>query len=105
MAARSIRRVIVAVAALSLMAMGAGYAFAASETVTSSPACCTYSKPSFTIDAGTVGSFLNQTAGVPHTMTAADKGPDSKPLFDTGTVAGGQGAAADGTQYLAPGSY
>jgi plastocyanin len=105
MEARSIRRVVVAVAALGLMAMGAGYAFGASETVTSSPACCTYSKPSFTIDAGTVGSFQNQTTGTSHTMTASDNGPDAKPLFDTGTVSSGQGAAVEGTQYLAPGSY
>ena len=105
MRVRSIRRVVVAVAALGLMAMGAGYAFGASETVTSSPACCTYSKPSFTIDAGTLGSFQNQTAGIPHTMTASEPGPDHKPLFNTGTVSSGQNAAVNGTQYLAPGSY
>jgi plastocyanin len=99
------KRMIALVAALGLMAMGAGYAFGASETVTSSPACCTYSKPSFTIDAGTLGSFQNQTAGIPHTMTASEQGPDQKPLFNTGTVSSGQGAAVDGTQYLAPGSY
>jgi plastocyanin len=105
MQARSIRRVIVAVATVGVMAMGAGYAFGASETVTSSPTCCTYSKPSFTIDAGTVGSFQNQTAGISHTMTASDNGPDNKPLFNTGTLSSGQGAAVEGTQYLAPGSY
>jgi plastocyanin len=105
MSGKSIRKVIVAVAALGLMAMGAGYAFGASETVTSSPACCTYSKASFTIDAGTVGSFQNQTPGTPHTMTASEPGPDHKPLFNTGTVSSGQNAAVNGTQYLAPGSY
>jgi plastocyanin len=105
MSARSIRRVIVAVVALGVMAMGAGYAFGASETVTSSPACCTYSKPAFTIDAGSVGSFQNSTPGIPHTMTASENGPDNKPLFDTGDVPSGQSAAADGTQYLAPGTY
>jgi plastocyanin len=105
MAGRSIRRVVVAVVGLGLMAMGAGYAFGASETVTSSPTCCTYSKASFTIDAGTVGSFQNQTTGIPHTMTASENGPDNKPLFDTETVSSGQGAAVNGTQYLAPGSY
>jgi plastocyanin len=105
MQARSIRRVAAAVAGLGVMAIGAGYAFGASETVTSSPSCCTYSKASFTIDAGTLGSFQNQTAGIPHTMTAIDNGPDNEPLFNTGTVSGGQGAAVNGTQYLAPGSY
>jgi plastocyanin len=105
MAGKSIRKVIVGVVALGVMAMGAGYAFGASETVTSSPTCCTYSKASFTIDAGTVGSFQNQTAGTPHTMTASDNGPDNRPLFNTGTVSSGQSAAVNGTQYLAPGSY
>src|SRR4051812_30386182 len=105
MPVRSIRRVIVAVAALGVMAMGAGYAFGASETVTSSTTCCTYSKPSFTVDAGTVGSFQDQTTGIPHTVPASDDGPDKKPLFDTGTVSSGQTAAVNGTQFLAPGTY
>ncbi len=105
MSGKSIRKLVAAIAAVGLMAMGAGYAFGASETVTSSPACCTYSKATYTIDAGSVGSFQNQTAGIPHTMTASGDGPDNKPLFDTGAVSSGQTAAAKGTQFLAPGTY
>lgn len=101
----TVRRVVVVVLALGALAMLAGYAFGATETVNTAPACCAYAKPTFTIDAGTVGSFQNQTAAIPHTMTAARQGPDYKPLFDTGTVSGGQSAAVQGTQYLAPGTY
>jgi plastocyanin len=105
MSAKSIRRVVLVIAALGLMSMGAGYAFGASETVTAAPGCCTYSKASFAIDAASVGSFQVPAAGVAHTMTASDNGPDHKPLFDTGTVSSGQTAAVSGTQYLAPGTY
>jgi plastocyanin len=105
MSGKSIRKLVAATAAVGLVAMGAGYAFGASEAVTSSPTCCTYSKATYTIDAGSVGSFQNQTPGTPHTMTASGNGPDNRPLFNTGTVSSGQTAAADGTQFLAPGTY
>jgi plastocyanin len=105
MSAKSIRRVVLVIVALGLMSMGAGYAFGASETVTAAPGCCTYSKASFTIDAGSVGSFQVPAAGVVHTVTATDNGPDHEPLFDSGNVSSGQTAAIDGTQYLAPGTY
>jgi plastocyanin len=105
MRASVIRRVVLALLTAGGFALLAGYAFGASETVSTAPACCAYSKASFTIDAGSVGSFQNTTPGIPHTMTAQQQGPDNKPLFDTGDVSSGQGAAVAGTQYLAPGTY
>jgi plastocyanin len=101
----AIRKVVLAITAVGMLAMGAGYAFGASEAVATAPACCTYSKPTFTIDAGQVAGFQNATAGVTHTMTAAEMGPDGKPLFDSGDVAGGSSGSAAGTQFLTPGTY
>jgi plastocyanin len=101
----ALRRVVLAISASGVLAMGAGYAFGASESVTTAPACCTYSKPTFTVDAGQVASFQNATTGVTHTMTASGEGPDGKALFDSGDVSGGATGAAAGTQFLAPGTY
>lgn len=93
---------LVSIGALSLLG---GYAFGASETITTAPACCHYSKSTFTIDAGQVAQFQNQTSGFDHTMTAALKGPDRKALFNSGITSFGSQAPVNGTQYLAPGTY
>ena len=102
---RNTRRIVIGLAAIGAMALGAGYAFGASETITTSPTCCSYSKSTFTIDAGQVANFHNETPGVPHSMTAASKGPDHKRLFNSGITSSGKQAAVNGTQYLAPGTY
>jgi plastocyanin len=94
-----------ALVAIGLASLGGGYAFGASQTITTSPACCQYSAPTFMIDAGQVAQFQNTTSGVDHTMTASMKGPDGKALFDSGTTPSGSAAAVNGTQYLAPGTY
>jgi plastocyanin len=102
---RNTRRIVIGLAAIGAMALGAGYAFGASETITTSPSCCSYSKSTFTIDAGQDATFHNETPGVPHSMTAASKGPDHKRLFNSGITSSGKQAAVNGTQYLAPGTY
>jgi plastocyanin len=102
---RSTRRIVIGLAVIGATALGAGYAFGASETITTSPSCCSYSKSTFTIDAGQVANFHNETNGVSHTMTASGKGPDHKALFNSGTTSSGKQAAVQGTQYLAPGTY
>jgi plastocyanin len=101
----TMRKVIGGVVGIGAIALGAGYAFGASETITSSPSCCTYTKSTFTIDAGQVANFDNGTAGTPHTVTAPTNGPDKNALFDSGTTPGGGQSPVDGTQYLAAGTY
>jgi plastocyanin len=88
-------------------ALSATFASAASEqimAVTSTP-CCSFSAPSYSIDAGTVASFQNADPDVSHDVTAfQQKGPDGKPLFASPTVKDST-VSVEGTQYLAPGSY
>jgi len=92
-------------AAVGAVALGAGYALAASQAISSSATCCTFSQPSFTIDAGQVATFSNAAATASHNVTAAGKGPDGKKLFRSPDLTGGQVAQVDGTQYLTPGTY
>jgi plastocyanin len=97
-----------ALAALAIAAaLSATFASAASDqivAVTGSP-CCTFTAPSYSIDAGTIASFQNADPDVSHDVTAfQQKGPDGKPLFASPTVKNTT-VAVDGTQYLAPGSY
>jgi plastocyanin len=98
-------------AALAAMVGAAGlsatFASAASDqvvAVTSTP-CCAFSAPSYNLDTGTVASFANADPDVSHDVTAyQQKGPDGKPLFDSGTIKDAT-VPVNGTQYLAPGSY
>jgi plastocyanin len=96
-----------ALAALAIAAaLSATFASAASDqivAVTGSP-CCSYSAPTYNLDTGTVASFLNADPDVSHDVRAVDKGPDGKPLFDTGLIKNAT-VPVDGTQYLAAGPY
>jgi plastocyanin len=99
------RKAIVAVVALVASGLGAAYAFGASETIVSSATCCTYTQPTFTIDAGTVAQFSNAQSNATHNVYASSKGPDQGPLFHSTDLAAGQSGSVDGTQYLASGTY
>jgi plastocyanin len=82
---------------------GAAHAWGVAETITSSPACCTFSKATFTTDQGEVVTYQNP-GGASHDVTASSNGPDGKPLFASSTIPSGQ-APVSGTQYLAAGTY
>jgi plastocyanin len=97
------RRGILGLAAVATIAIGAGQALGASEPITASPQSfcppnCIFSKPTFTIDQGTVATFQNMD-----TITHNVSGPgfQSSPL----NVGPGQSAPVQGTQFLDPGTY
>jgi plastocyanin len=98
------RRAIIAVLVAGGSAFGAASALGVTETISSSPQCCTYSKPTFTIDAGQVANFSNPDSAS-HNVTATVKGPDGEDLFASPTVGQAGQTQVNGTQYLAPGSY
>jgi plastocyanin len=102
----SVRRVIVAMAAVGAVAFGATQALGASEAITTNPSCCSYGKPSFTIDRGTTATFDNSDAGVsPHDVTAFDSGgAKNEPLFRSAQINLGQ-TPVNGTNALGPGTY
>jgi plastocyanin len=101
----SVRRVIVALAVTGAAAFGAGQALGASEAITTSTACCSYGKASFTIDRGTVATFQNLDPGAAqHDVTAVDFGSDGKPLFSSAAINAGQ-TPVNGTQFLTAGTY
>ena len=97
------RKAIIGLAVTGAVAFGAAHALGVSEPITSSPACCSFSKPTFTIDPGQVATFQDQD-GVPHNVIASGIGPDGAVLFRSETIDSGQ-APVDGTQYLDPGTY
>jgi plastocyanin len=97
------RKAIVGLAVTGAAAFGAAHALGVSETITSSPACCTFSQPTFTIDPGQVATFQNP-GGASHNVVASGKGPDGEVLFLSQAINSGQ-APVNGTQYLGPGSY
>jgi plastocyanin len=97
--------VIVALAVTGAAALGAGQALGASEPITTSTACCSYGKASFTIDQGTVATFQNRDPGAaPHDVTAVASGAGGNPLFRSATINLGQ-TPVNGTESLAPGTY
>ena len=101
----SVRRVIVALAAISATAFGAGQALGASEPITTSAGCCSYGKGSFTIDRGATATFQNQDPGAtPHDVFSVDSGANDKPLFSSAAINVGQ-TPVNGTDSLAPGNY
>jgi plastocyanin len=63
-----------------------------------------YGTPTVTIAQGESVTFTNHDVDS-HNVTATANGPDGKPLFASATISLGQTARADGTQYLASGSY
>jgi plastocyanin len=90
-------------AVIGATALGTTHAFGATETITSSPGCCTFTKPAFAIDPGQVATYQNP-GGVSHNVYASGNGPDGAPLFSSETIDSGQ-TPVNGTQYLGPGSY
>jgi plastocyanin len=97
------RKAIVGLAVTGAAAFGAAHALGVTETITSSPACCTFAKPTFTLDPGQVATFQNP-GGASHNVFASGNGPDGAVLFSSDTITSGQ-ASVNGTQYLGPGSY
>jgi plastocyanin len=97
------RKAIVGLAVTGAAAFGAAHALGVTETITTSPACCTFAKATFTIDPGQVATFQVQD-GVSHNVIASGIGPDGAVLFRTDTIDSGQ-APVNGTQYLGTGTY
>jgi plastocyanin len=81
--------------------LGAGSAYAASETITGT-ALNTYDKSTYTSDQGDLVLF--QSLGGSHNVTATATGPDGSPLFSSATIAGGT-TPVNGTQFLGQGNY
>lgn len=97
------RKRIAGLLAVTAAAFGAGQAFGATETITTSSACCSFTKGSFNIDPGQVATYAN-AGDASHNVNASTNGTDGGPLFSSDTIASGQ-TPVNGTQYLAPGSY
>jgi plastocyanin len=97
------RNAIVGLAVAGAAAFGSAQALGVTETITSSPACCTFAKPTFSLDPGQVATYQNP-GGVSHNVFASGNGPDGEPLFSSATIDSGQ-TPVNGTQYLAPGTY
>jgi plastocyanin len=101
----SVRRVIVALAVIGVVAFGAGQALGASEAITTSTTCCSYGKASFTIDRGTTAIFQNQDPGTsPHDVFSVDSGAKNKPVFSSAQINVGQ-TPVNGTDSLGAGTY
>ena len=97
------RKAIVGLAVTGAAAFGAAHALGVTETITTLPTCCTFTKPTFTIDPGQVATFQNND-GSSHNVYASDKGPDGAVLFSSKTTTSGQ-TPVNGTQYLGTGTY
>jgi plastocyanin len=101
----SVRRVTAALAVAGATAFGAGQALGASEPITTSTTCCSYGKPTFTIDRGATATFQNQDPGTsPHDVISVDSGAGNKPLFSSAQINLGQ-APVNGTESLGAGTY
>jgi plastocyanin len=83
--------------------LGVGQALGATEAITTTPACCSFSKTSFNIDPGQVATYAN-AGDASHNVNASSNGPDGEVLFSSDTISSGS-TPVNGTQYLAPGSY
>jgi plastocyanin len=88
-------------AAVSLL--GAAQALGVTETIGTSPTCCTFTKTSYSLDPGQVATFSNAGDGS-HDVTSTVNGPDGKKLFLSDTITSGT-APVNGTQFLNSGSY
>jgi plastocyanin len=91
--------------AAALLALAAGVALAAGQTITTSATSDSFSQASFAIDQGDVASLQNTSVQNTHNVTAQDNGPDGKKLFRTPDTDPGNTAPVNGTQYLAQGQY
>lgn len=91
-----------AVAALVVLAVGAGVAWADATIYAGPPN--QFFQGDVTIAQGEAVTFQNMDT-VPHDVTAAGKGADGKPLFQSAQVGTGQSATVEGVQYLTTGSY
>ena len=98
------RKTIGGLVAAIVATFGVGQAIGATETITSSPTCCQFSKSNFAIDAGQVANFSN-TGDTSHDVTAITNGPDGQKLFESETIPAGANSPTVGTQYLTPGPY
>lgn len=99
------RRVLLLCALAGLAGVTAAQALGASEAITASPACCSYGKPSFTIDRGALATFQNQDPGTsPHDVFSVDNGAKNKPLFSSAEINVGQ-TPVNGTDSLGAGTY
>jgi plastocyanin len=99
------RGLVLGLALIGAGVLGAGQALGASEAITTSNACCSFSKGSFTIDRGATATFQNQDPGAaPHDVTAVDIGPNGSSLFSSAQINLGQ-TPVNGTNSLAPGTY
>jgi plastocyanin len=97
------RKSIAGLLAVAAAALGVGQALGATETITTTPSCCSFSKTSFNIDPGQVAIYAN-AGDASHNVNASSNGPDGNVLFSSDTITSGQ-TAVNGTQYLTSGSY
>jgi plastocyanin len=90
------------VAALLVLALGAGVAWADATIYAGPPN--QFFQGDVAIAQGDAVTFQNMDT-VAHDVTASAKGADGKPLFQSAQVGTGQSAPVEGVQYLASGSY
>lgn len=95
------RLTLASLAALGLIAAGAGFAFA-SAPITASPNALAYGGPTFTIDQGEVAVFQN-TGFTAHNVSDYQK--EGYFFRSPPSVAPGTSADVEGTQYLTSGTY
>ena len=91
-----------AVAAVLLVAIGAGVAYADATIYGGPPNQFFQGDP--TIAQGEAITFTNVDT-VAHDVTATGKGSDGKPLFQSAQIGAGQSAPVEGVEYLTAGSY
>src|SRR3954451_11393653 len=87
--------------------LGAAAPPAAAEKVIEAQTTWHFDAMTYTIDQGEALVFHNRdtTSPGPHTVAAADNGPDGKPLFVSKTINNGEDAAVVGATRLKTGSY
>jgi plastocyanin len=91
-------------AACACALVAAGAAWAAPDTILAVNSI-DFDSDNYNQDQGERPTFQNNDAGIPHNVTATDKGPDGKPLFRSATITGVAAATLNGTQYADPGAY
>jgi plastocyanin len=91
-----------AVAALVVLAVGAGVAWADATIYAGPPN--QFFQGDVTVAQGEAITFQNMDTAR-HDVTASAKGADGKPLFQSAQVGTGESAPVEGVQYLTTGSY
>jgi plastocyanin len=89
-------------AAIAVLALGAGVAWADATIYAGPPN--QFFQGDVSIAQGEAITFTNMDT-VPHDVTAASKGADGKPLFQSAQVSTAGSAPVEGVQYLTSGSY